>query len=468
MNRRTKNFVLGAAMLLIAVLAVFLVVHRPQTIVTPEFGSIRHYPAWPAWQSSPDIAFVLSGADGWNREDRGTAAWLARRGTEVFGIDVRDYLRHLDGAGNACVYLPGPLESLSRSWQRQAHAARYAEPLLLGRAEGATLVYAAMLQAPPLAFDAAVAADPQPALALHRDLCAVPTSRDGDGAERLTVTATALPADPSLAVLSTPAGTLGSKAFVAAITHQPLPASAVDAAMTLPERYRQAIERIFAQRRDSGVGDLPLVENAGTAVAGDTFAVLYSGDGGWRDLDRSLARILADKGLPVVGVDALSYFWRRKPPEVAAADLARTISYYANRWHRRKVALIGFSFGGNVLPFLIQRLPDDIRQHVVLTALLSPERTASFEINPGAWMGFNGSQGRTPIAPVLSRLDAGVVQCYYGEEEAGESLCTDELPRRIEVIRKRGGHHFDQDYGELADEILMSIPNERVTNTAGR
>jgi type IV secretory pathway VirJ component len=394
-----------------------------------------------------------------------TAASLSRHGTEVFGIDVRDYLQRLDTSGKTCLYLPGPLESLSRSWQRQSHASRYAEPLLLGRSEGATLVYAAMLQAPPLAFDAAVAADPQPALALHRDFCDVPTTQDGEGMRRLK--ATSLQGDSSMAVLSTPAGTDASRAFSAAITHQPAPVDATaDPPMSLRDRYLRAVERIFAQRPGGSVADLPLVESTGRAVAGDTFAILYSGDGGWRDLDRSLARILADKGLPVVGVDALSYFWRRKLPEVAAADLARTITYYVNRWHRRNVALIGFSFGGNVLPFLIDRLPGDIRQHVVLTALLSPERTASFEINPGAWMGFNGSQGRLPIAPVLSRLDTGVVQCYYGEEETGDSLCTEHLPQHVEVIRKRGGHHFDENYDELADEIMMSIPSVRVTNAA--
>jgi type IV secretory pathway VirJ component len=38
-------------------------------------------------------------------------------------------------------------------------------------------------------------------------------------------------------------------------------------------------------------------------------AVMYSGDGGWVGLDRDVAAVLAKAGVPVVGIDSLSYFW---------------------------------------------------------------------------------------------------------------------------------------------------------------
>ena len=48
-------------------------------------------------------------------------------------------------------------------------------------------------------------------------------------------------------------------------------------------------------------------------------AVIYSGDGGWRDIDKDIAGALQEKGIPVVGVDSLRYFWSEKTPDQVAA-----------------------------------------------------------------------------------------------------------------------------------------------------
>ena len=63
-------------------------------------------------------------------------------------------------------------------------------------------------------------------------------------------------------------------------------------------------------------------------------AIVYSGDGGWRDIDKDIADRLHELGLPVVGVDSLRYFWSEQSPDVAAADLARIIAHYRDSWQR--------------------------------------------------------------------------------------------------------------------------------------
>ncbi len=35
---------------------------------------------------------------------------------------------------------------------------------------------------------------------------------------------------------------------------------------------------------------------------------------GWRDLDREIGENLQKEGIPVVGVDALRYFWNERQP----------------------------------------------------------------------------------------------------------------------------------------------------------
>jgi len=66
---------------------------------------------------------------------------------------------------------------------------------------------------------------------------------------------------------------------------------------------------------------LPLVEVPSTRGASDTLVVFVSGDGGWAAIDKSISKVLADNGLPVVGLNALQYFWTKRTPDTAARDL---------------------------------------------------------------------------------------------------------------------------------------------------
>src|SRR4030095_713711 len=180
-------------------------------------------------------------------------------------------------------------------------------------------------------------------------------------------------------------------------------------------------------------------------------AIIYSGDGGWRDIDKDIGDALSEAGVPVIGVDSLRYFWHRKPPETLGADLAAIIRDYDARWHASKVMLIGYSFGADILPFAVNRLPDDVRAMICQISLLGLEGTATFEFSIGDW--FGTEQAESPVMPQLLRIDPRLVQCFYGEDE-DDSLCPDSAMAHAEVVRTEGGHHFDGDYDALAQRIL--------------
>jgi type IV secretory pathway VirJ component len=221
--------------------------------------------------------------------------------------------------------------------------------------------------------------------------------------------------------------------------------------------YRLALADIDAARQRSPVADLPLVEVLPQHMTTDAFAILYSGDGGWRDLDQTLAGVLANDGMPVVGVDTLNYYWHEKTPEQSAEDLARVIRHYQQQWHRQQVVLIGFSFGANVLPFLYNRLPNDLKGSVVRMSLLSPERSTAFSVDPSAWLHIHRDKGKLPIAPELAKLPAQRVQCIYGQEESSDSLCVLPDSAATNVVKKPGGHHFDGNYEQLARDVTAGL-----------
>ncbi len=117
------------------------------------------------------------------------------------------------------------------------------------------------------------------------------------------------------------------------------------------------------------------------AAKSDQFAVLLSGDGGWAGLDKEVAGALSERGIPVAGVDSLRYFWKVRTPAGLAADLDRIIRYYAYQWKKKRVLLIGYSQGADVLPFAINRLPAETRDLVQLNVLIGLGKEAAFEFH---------------------------------------------------------------------------------------
>lgn len=203
----------------------------------------------------------------------------------------------------------------------------------------------------------------------------------------------------------------------------------------------------------SGRPSVPMavVEVPATA-ANETVTIFYSGDGGWRDLDRIIAEDMAKQGYPVVGVDTLRSFWSRKTPEQATDDLVKTLDYYRKAWGAKSFVLAGYSFGADILPSIYNRLPPSDKESVRLMVFLAIGKQIDFEIQVSGWLG--QSSGELPMAPELLRLPKNKVLCVYGEKEKDETACMDIAHTEADLLELPGGHHFDEDYPKLTRLIL--------------
>ena len=201
---------------------------------------------------------------------------------------------------------------------------------------------------------------------------------------------------------------------------------------------------------------LPIVEVRPKSAVMDQMAVLISGDGGWADIDRKIAAGLADKGIPVVGLNALKYFLTPRTPDSSTKDLTRLIDHYRYTWQKKKVILMGYSLGADVLPFMAARLPDDLHRKVTLIALLAPSRQTAFEFHLSDWMGGADPVDQLPTRPEVYKLKDTLLLCFYGKVEK-ESLCRDRLPNNVTVIPMSGGHHFDRNYASIVKQILQAL-----------
>jgi type IV secretory pathway VirJ component len=371
--------------------------------------------------------FLFSDMDGWSWQERRLAFALREQGAAVIGIDLPSYLKRLEADGGDCAYLVWDMETLSHTVQRASGGGAYHSPIVAGVGAGGALALAIVGQTPAATIGRTVAAAPSAEVPLRKTLCdTAPIAKTAAGASYR------LPDSLPGAVELVPVREPGSA----------WPA------------LQRALLRLVAHAADEDDDAPPVVELPAKA-AFDTVAIVYSGDGGWRDLDKTIAEYLQQRGVPVVGVDSLRYFWAKKTPKDAADDLADLIETYTGEWKAKRVALVGYSFGADVLPAMINLLPQADRGRIAQISLLGLTTGTDFEISVGGWVGADDDES-VPTLPELQRIDMTLVQCLYGEDDE-DAACPKLEPMGAEVIRTTGSHHFDGDYDALAERILDGL-----------
>jgi type IV secretory pathway VirJ component len=395
------------------------------------------------------LVFLFSDRTGWNTDLDHAAERLSGLGAMVVEVDLPAYLASLrpSDAGD-CDYLISEIEDTSKRLQRELGLQQYRSPILAGTGMGAALVYAALAQSPAATIAGAASDGLVTRLDTRLPLCpGAPSTPAGPGFDYGPKTD--LPGWWRVAV---PAGDEAAAGFTAGIGQAQIVEVPAGADLTTRLALLLSAPLADAQAGAPSVKGLPLVELPAKAP-GELLAVFYSGDGGWRDLDKQVGGILAAHGIATIGVDSLRYFWKRKTPQQIADDLAAILRHYRTEWGREKVILLGYSFGANVLPFAVNRLPAGDRAMIRQISMLGLEKDTEFEFHVTGWLGFTRGNDSRPVLPQLAKLNPAIVQCFYGEEER-DTACTAPELARAERIETAGGHHFDGDYAALADKII--------------
>ena len=411
-----------------------------ETFTFAPFGTVHVY-APPGAPSQ--VVLFISGDGGWNLGVIPMARRLQSEGALVVGIDIRIFLASLERSG-ACAYPAGSLEELSRAAQLRHRLPEYHAPILVGYSSGATLVYAALAQAPPETFRGAISLGFCPDVSLQTPLCrgrglvsrpkAKGTGRDLDPFKEMGVPWTVLHGDIDQVCAPAMAAEFVGRVDSGRIVSLPKVGHGFSVTSRWEPQYVEAYRRIAAETAPAAppapsavaplatddLRDLGLVEVPATGRENDLMAVVLTGDGGWAEIDKRVAARLAEGGIPVIGWSSLKYYWTPRTPEAASHDLARILERYERTWGKRRFLLVGYSFGADVLPFLVSRLPADLRARVALVGLLGLSEQASFEFHVAGWLGVE--TGHHPTVPEVARLEATPVLCLRGEDEA-DSAC---------------------------------------------
>lgn len=406
--------------------------------------------------------FLISGADGWGDAQDEQAAALVDKGAAVIGIDLPAYLKALQAntesddpkASDDCVYMISDIESLAHQVQRAGGSTSYHPPIVAGIGEGGALALAMVAQSPAATVGEAVAVDPDAGIALDKILCTPATKTKANGRTVYGLTDGPLPA--AITVRFTADAAQDGRDHVAALRKAHPDIDVRDASATAGDVLGQALaDRMDAESdTDSPLG-LPLTILK-AAPAYDTMAVVYSGDGGWRDIDKEVAGALQQRGIPVVGVDSLRYFWSERKPQETADDLARIIDTFRKKWNVSHVLLVGYSFGADIMPATYNLLSPEDRARVPQVTLMALSRQVDYEVSVTGWLGVAGAGAGGDPVDDIAKIDPGDVQCIYGSEE-DDDPCPTLKASGVESIRIEGGHHFDGDYDTLATRIIEGL-----------
>lgn len=433
------------------------------------FGTVHVYR--PAAEPSSVVLF-LSGDGGWNLGVVDMARSLANLDALVVGIDLPHYLARVSAESGECLDPPVDLEALGQYVQKRLGSESFQHPVLVGYSSGATLTYTTLVQAPPGTFAGGISLGFCPDQVLARPLC----RSNGlewhmEAGKHNDYVFGPVPAMPSpWVVLQGTIDQVCSVSGVESFVRQVKGAEVV----TLPRvghgfsvqrnwmpQFRGAFARLKEtaappeEKSEAWSGGLPLTVLPAADHPGGPLAVMVTGDGGWAGLDRAVGKALADAGVAVVGLSSIKYFWHARTPEQAADDLDRILRHYAAAWNRDGYVLIGYSFGADVLPFMVNRLPPDTRAGVRLVALLSPSRSADFEIHIESFLD-RTSRAARPTGPEWQKMTGLEVLCMYGTEET-HSPCANAAPPQWTAVPLPGGHHFDGRYRSIAERILAAL-----------
>jgi type IV secretory pathway VirJ component len=433
----------------------------PRWLDVPGTGKVEvHSPEGPPAR----VVILLSGSDGLEPGTAALADGLAARGALVLSVDTPAYLAQ--AKERRCAYPAADLEALAQHAQQALGLPAYQRPFLVGHATGAAVAWAALSIGPPGTFAGGVLLAARPGQPLPVRLCTAwgPRPEEVDGGSRPgpgarpgapleLVTGAADGADPASGAAAFAAAIGARFTAVPGVGHALAPTAPWLEATWAAIGRGAAVERAPAATAPSELAGLPLVEVP--AQGGDRLAILLTGDGGWVGLDREVAAALAARGVAVVGLDSLKYFWKKRTPAETAADLARIARHYLAAWNRRTVLLVGYSRGADVLAIVAGRLPADVQRQLRLVAMLGPSTFAELEVHVVDLLASVRRKDTFPTEQAV-RDTGGTVPmlCIHGAGE-DDSLCPHvrDLPW-VKTVVLPGHHHFGGDYGKLAALVL--------------
>jgi type IV secretory pathway VirJ component len=179
-----------------------------------------------------------------------------------------------------------------------------------------------------------------------------------------------------------------------------------------------------------------------------------SGDGGLNRFSNELCTAINKEGFDVDAMDSKSYFWSQKTPARTAEDISDFLSKKIARRPNQQIVLIGYSFGADVLPFVLNRLPKNIADKIKVSFLMASSGSTDFVIHIADLFGSGKRRGMDVLSEVNKISNQKIVILNSSDDKQLD-------PGKITIKHITeilpGGHHFDGDIDEIVKAIVKFI-----------
>ena len=427
------------------------------SVNVPVFGKVFVYHS----TTTPEnVVIMISGDGGWKSGVIGFSGTFSDMNSLVIGVDILQYFKNLRLRTDDCYNVAADFVQLATEVEKKYDFPDYIPPVIMGYSSGATLVYGILAQARPGTFIGGISIGFCPDIELPKMLCEI---------NGLSVKTDV----PGKRYILQPDENLGNKWIVlnGKLDRICNYADQVDfisktknaELITLPKvghgfakwsdfmpqwknSYTAMITKYEQEKPPKvnieDVKDLPvIITNSKISDPGAPIALIISGDGGWYGFEQQIADNLAKYGIPSVGLDSKKYFWSRKTPEETASDIGKALNFYAKQWGRNKFVLIGYSLGAEIVPFILNRLPEDVKSKVESAVLMSPATTTDFEIHISNMLSMGNRHNTYVTTDEIVKMQDVQTLISFGD---GEKTQLPELLSGTKVIVRKipGDHHY--------------------------
>lgn len=196
-------------------------------------------------------------------------------------------------------------------------------------------------------------------------------------------------------------------------------------------------------------GSLP-IDTMSSKDAAKPLLLYITGDGGLNSFSTNLVQQINSKGYPVVSLNAKSYFWKTKQPDVAAKDINALLLQYLSLWKRSEIILMGYSLGADVLPFIQAQLSPGVSTKIKYTVLLSPSANTDFTVHL-----FYSANGGSNVPDQINKITNPTL-IIFGNKET-DTPVKDIVNKLVTVITVAGDHHYNNNIAGIANEITKRI-----------
>jgi type IV secretory pathway VirJ component len=205
------------------------------------------------------------------------------------------------------------------------------------------------------------------------------------------------------------------------------------------------------------ISKLPVTVKVPVATSAQHPVVLYiTGDGGMKKFSADIVTILAGKGYPVIGLNALKYFWNKKTPQQAAADVAALLQYYSGQWNNHSFILVGYSLGADVLPFIYHHLPAPIQSEVEHLVFMSPSTSTDMVVHLSDMLGKGNTAGAMNVPAAINTITSKPLLLIFGQDEKDFDTKILTITNYRQLVLP-GGHRYNEDANGVVQQILTHI-----------